>query len=106
MPATQTRSRRARACRSAAAASRRAGRQLRHIHACGSDRGTPGNDHTDWEDFAAALKEIRYEGDISLETVTLDVPQIASSAAVWRRMEPTRDEIAIDGLKFLKKCLA
>ncbi len=84
---------------------RRAGRHLGHIHACGSDRGTPGNDHTDWKDFAAALKDIRYGGDIVLETVTLDVPKIARSAAVWRRMEPTRNEIAVDGLKFLKKCL-
>jgi D-psicose/D-tagatose/L-ribulose 3-epimerase len=85
---------------------RRAGKHLRHIHACGSDRGTPGNDHTDWRDIAAALKEIHYQGDISIESVTLDVPRIARSAAIWRRMEPTRDEIAINGLKFLKKCLA
>ncbi|HEY3914470.1 MAG TPA: sugar phosphate isomerase/epimerase family protein [Verrucomicrobiae bacterium] len=84
---------------------RRAGKHLRHIHACGSDRGTPGNDHTDWQDVARALKEINYQGDVVLETVTMDVPRIARSAAVWRRMEPTRDEIAIDGLKFLKKCL-
>ncbi|HSY44397.1 MAG TPA: sugar phosphate isomerase/epimerase family protein [Candidatus Acidoferrum sp.] len=83
-----------------------AGKHLRHIHACGSDRGTPGNDHTDWRDMAAALKEINYQGDVVLETVTLDVPRIARSAAVWRRMEPTRDEIAINGLKFFKKCFA
>jgi len=87
-------------------ATRRAGKHLRHIHACGSDRGTPGKDHTDWKDMAAALKEIKYEGDIVLETVTLDVPRIARSAAVWRRMEPTRDEIAVDGLKFFKKCFS
>ena len=85
---------------------RRAGRHLGHIHACGSDRGTPGNDHTDWRDIAAALKKINYQGDVVLETVTLDVPRIARSAAVWRRMEPTRDEIAINGLKFFKKCFA
>ena len=85
---------------------RRAGKYLWHIHACGSDRGTPGNDHTDWRDMAAALKEINYQGDVVLETVTLDVPRIARSAAVWRRMEPTRDEIAINGLKFFKQCFA
>lgn len=84
---------------------RRAGRHLGHIHACGSDRGTPGNDHTDWQDIAAALKEIKYQGDIALEAVTLDVPRIAGSAAIWRRMERTQDEIAIKGLKFLKRCL-
>lgn len=84
---------------------RRAGRHLGHIHACGSDRGTPGNDHIDWVEIAAALKKIKYTGDVVLESVTLDVPRIARSAAIWRRMEPTRDEIAVDGLKFLKKVL-
>src|SRR5206468_1724133 len=39
-----------------AAAIRQAGRWLGHFHACGSDRGTPGNDHIDWKPIAKALK--------------------------------------------------
>jgi len=85
---------------------RRAGKHLGHIHACGCDRGTPGKDHIDWKSIASALKAIKYDGDIALESVTLDVPHIASSAGIWRRMEKTRDEIAYDGLKFLRKALA
>ncbi len=85
---------------------RRAGKHLGHIHACGADRGTPGNDHIDWKSIAAALKAIKYDGDIALESVTLDVPRIAASAGIWRRMEKTRDEIAYNGLKFLRKTLA
>jgi D-psicose/D-tagatose/L-ribulose 3-epimerase len=80
-----------------------AGRHLAHLHVCGSDRGTPGNDHTDWAAMAAALKKIGYAGDMVVESVTLDVPCIARSAAIWRRMEPTRDEIARNGLKFLRQ---
>lgn len=85
---------------------RRAGKHLGHIHACGSDRGTPGKDHIDWKSIAAALKAIKYDGDIALESVTLDVPRVARSAGIWRRMEKTRDEIAHDGLKFLRETLA
>jgi D-psicose/D-tagatose/L-ribulose 3-epimerase len=85
---------------------RRAGKHLGHIHACGCDRGTPGNDHIDWKSIAAALKAIKYDGDIALESVTLDVPRIASSAGIWRRMEKTQNEIARDGVKFLRKTLA
>jgi D-psicose/D-tagatose/L-ribulose 3-epimerase len=84
---------------------RRAGKHLRLVHACGSDRGTPGNDHTDWKDISAALKEIGFDGDIVVESVTLDVPRIARCAAIWRRMEPTRNEIAADGVKFLKQAM-
>lgn len=84
---------------------RRAGKHLRLVHACGSDRGTPGNDHTDWEAISTALKEIGFDGDMVLESVTLDVPRIARCAAIWRRMEPTRDEIAVDGVKFLRRAM-
>ena len=88
-----------------AAAIRKAGKALGHFHACGSDRGTPGNDHIDWKPIARALKDVRYQGDVVIESFTTDVKVIARAAAIWRRMEPTRDEIAVKGLKFLRKTL-
>lgn len=87
------------------AAIRKAGKLLGHFHACGSDRGTPGNDHTDWKPIRAALKSVGYKGDIVIESFTTDVKVIARAAAIWRRIEPTRDEIAVKGLKFLKNAL-
>lgn len=88
-----------------AAAIKKAGKLLAHFHACGSDRGTPGNDHIDWPSIAKALKSIGYKGDVVIESFTTDVKVIARAAAIWRRMEPTRDEIATKGAKFLKKTL-
>src|SRR5712672_1706129 len=88
-----------------AAAIRKAGKLLGHFHACGSDRGTPGNDHIDWKPIAKALKDIKYKGDVVIESFTTDVKVIARAAAIWRRMEPTRNEIATKGIKFLKKVL-
>lgn len=86
-----------------AAAIKKAGKHLGHFHACGSDRGTPGNDHIDWEPIVKALKSIRYKGDVVIESFTTDVKVIARAAAIWRKMEPTRNEIATKGLVFLKK---
>jgi D-psicose/D-tagatose/L-ribulose 3-epimerase len=87
------------------AAIRKAGKHLAHLHACGSDRGTPGNDHTDWKSIAKALKAIGYDGNVVIESFTTDVKVIARAAAIWRRIEPTRNEIAVKGLKFLKRTL-
>lgn len=87
------------------AAIRKAGKLLCHLHACGSDRGTPGGDHTDWKSIARALKDIRFDGIAVIESFTTDVKVIARAAAIWRRIEPTRDEIAVNGLKFLKRTL-
>lgn len=84
---------------------RKAGQHVAHIHACGSDRGTPGNDHLDWGGIRAALRDIRYDGDVVIESFTSDVKVIARAAAIWRRIEPTREEIAVKGLAFLKKNL-
>ena len=88
-----------------AAAIRRAGKFLGHFHACGSDRGTPGNDHIDWRGIAQALKAIRYDRDVVIESFTTDVKVIARAAAIWRQIEPNRDDIARQGIKFLEKTL-
>jgi len=88
-----------------AAAIRAAGSRLGHFHACGSDRGTPGGDQIDWKSIAAALRAIRYKGDVVIESFTVDVKVIARAAAIWRKIEPTREEIAWKGIKFLKQVL-
>lgn len=86
-----------------AKAIRKAGKLLGHFHACGTDRGTPGNDSLDWPPIVAALKSVGYKGDVVIESFTKDVKVIARAAAIWRRIEPTQDEIAVKGLKNLKK---
>ena len=86
-----------------AAAIRKAGKLLGHFHACGSDRGTPGNDHIDWKPIAKALKDIKYKGDVVIESFSSEVEAIARAASIWRPIEPTNDEIAWRGLSFLKK---
>ena len=89
-----------------AQAVRKAGKYLGHLHACGCDRGTPGSDHIDWPGIAKALKAIRYDGDIVIESFAMNVKLIAKAAAIWRQIEPTQDSIAIKGLKNLRRVLS
>ena len=89
-----------------AKAIKKAGKLLGHFHACGSDRGTPGNDHIDWAPIVKALRSIKYDGDIVIESFTTDVKVIARAAAIWRQMEPSNQDIAVKGIKFLKKAFA
>ena len=91
--------------KNSADAIRRAGRHLAHFHACGSDRGTPGGDHIDWKSIAAALKKIRYDGDVVIESFTPDVQVIARAAAIWRNMEKDKRDIAVKGVRFLRRTL-
>lgn len=82
-----------------------AGAKLGHFHACGCDRGTPGGDNINWDKIIAALKQINYTGSVVIESFTPDVKVIAKAASIWRKIEPSQDSIAVDGLKFLRSCI-
>jgi D-psicose/D-tagatose/L-ribulose 3-epimerase len=83
----------------------RAGKLLGHFHACGCDRGTPGNDHINWDGISKALRDVEYDGSVVIESFTKDVKVIAKAAAIWRQIEPSQQTIAEDGVKFLRKLL-
>jgi D-psicose/D-tagatose/L-ribulose 3-epimerase len=82
---------------------RRAGRHIAHFHACGTDRGVPGDDHLDWPSITAALRAARYDGDVVIESFTPDVEVIARAAAIWRTIVPHKDDIPVRGLAHLRK---
>jgi len=82
---------------------RRAGKLLGHFHACGTDRGVPGNDSLQWKPIVQALKDVGYDQDIVIESFTTDVKVIARAAAIWRKIEPRRDDIAVVGLANLHR---
>lgn len=82
-----------------------AGDKLAHFHACGCDRGTPGGDHINWEKISAALKQVDYKGAVVIESFTKDVKVIAKAASIWRKFEPSQEDIAVKGLEFLHRCL-
>lgn len=85
---------------------RAAGSRLAHLHSCENDRGAPGTGHIPWNDVAAALKDIHYNGPVVIESFTSKVKSIARAAAIWRPLAPSQDALAQDGLKFLKQLLA
>lgn len=88
------------------AAIRRCGARLRHLHACENDRGAPGSGHLPWRQVAEALADIDYRGPVVIESFTAEVKSIARAAAVWRPFEASQDDLARNGLAFLRGLLA
>lgn len=78
------------------------GDNLVHFHACENDRGTPGTGHIPWSEVAGALKAIKYDGYMVIETFQPGIKEIAVAASIWRPLAPSQDSLARDGLKFLK----
>lgn len=89
-----------------ATAIRKAGHRLLHVHACGCDRGAPGGDHIDWGSIREALKDVNYRGPLVIESFTPAVKVIAKAASIWRDFEPSREDIAVKGVAFLRNHFA
>lgn len=85
---------------------RTAGKNLYHFQVAENDRGTPGTGQFNWDEIATALKEIGYDRHIIIETFTPDNELLAKAAAIWRPLAESPDQLASDGLSFLKDLLA
>lgn len=81
-------------------------RHLRHVHTCENDRGTPGTGHVAWAQVFEAIKEIGYDGWLTIESFGSNLPEIAAAAAIWRDLASTPEAVAFDGVLFLKKMTA
>jgi len=84
---------------------RAAGSRLTHLHACENDRGAPGSGHVPWGEVAQALREIKYDGGVVIESFTSKVKTIARAAAIWRPLAASQDALAENGLKHLRALL-
>ena len=85
------------------AAIKHAGSMIAHVHTCENDRGAPGSGQVNWQAVAKGLKEVGYNGVASIESFTPELKTIAAAAAIWRPLAKTQDDLAKDGLKFLRQ---
>jgi D-psicose/D-tagatose/L-ribulose 3-epimerase len=84
---------------------RAGGSLLYHVHACENDRGTPGSGHIGWKEVAQALKDVGYNRYMVIETFQPGTKEIATAASIWRKLAPSQDELAREGLLFLRELM-
>lgn len=88
--------------RDMADAIRAAGPHLVHFHACGNDRGAPGNGAIPWLAVAAAFRDVHYDRSIVIESFVGTNQVLSAAAAIWRPLAESQNAIAADGLSFLQ----
>jgi D-psicose/D-tagatose/L-ribulose 3-epimerase len=81
---------------------RSTGRFLKHLHTCENDRGTPGSGHVDWPGVFGALHEMKYDGWLTIESFGFALGELSAAASIWRDLAPNPEDIAFEGVKFLK----
>ncbi len=89
-----------------AAGYRTVGAQLKHVHTCENDRGIPGSGHVEWKQVFAALRDLKYDGWLTIESFGFALGDLSAAAAIWRDIERTPESIAFEGVKFLKKSVS
>jgi D-psicose/D-tagatose/L-ribulose 3-epimerase len=49
---------------------------------------------------------VGFDGPMVIESFSTSVKQIARAAAVWRPLAPSADELATEGLAYLKRLMS
>jgi len=74
-----------------------------HVHISENDRGTPGKGHVHWDETFKALREVKYDGWLTIEAFGRALPALAAATKVWRDLFPSADEVYTQGLRFMKE---
>ncbi|HWQ56558.1 MAG TPA: sugar phosphate isomerase/epimerase family protein [Bryobacteraceae bacterium] len=78
-------------------------KHLKHVHTCENDRGAPGSGHVEWDAVFAALRDVGYDGWLTIESFGFSLGALSAAASIWRDIAPTPESIAWDGIQFLKR---
>ena len=85
-----------------AAAIRRAGTRIAHVHVSENDRGVPGTGSVAWDATFEALSDIGYDGWLTVEAFGNFLPNLAAATKIWRPLFENEEQLAIDALGFIK----
>lgn len=82
-----------------------AGDRLVHMQVSENFRGTPGKGQTNWNAYRRGWERIGYEGVVSIESFTTDNKELAGAVCFWTPKAESQDQLAVDGLAFLKNLM-
>jgi D-psicose/D-tagatose/L-ribulose 3-epimerase len=85
---------------------RSTGRHIGYVHACENQRGIPGTGLVPWRGFFEALHDVGYDGCITIESFDPEIESVAKLCCIWRKLADSPEQLATEGLQFLKSVKA
>lgn len=85
-----------------AAAIRTVAPVLAHVHISENDRGTPGTGQVNWDATFNTLKEVKYDGWLTIEAFGRALPDLAAATRIWRDLFPSAEDVYTKGIAFIK----
>jgi sugar phosphate isomerase/epimerase len=65
-------------------------------------RSTPGEGHIPWLQIFTALREIGYDGYLTVEAFGRALPEVAAATCIWREMFPSEAHLARSARQFIR----
>lgn len=81
---------------------RKVAKAITHVHLSENDRSTPGKGQVAWKETFAALKDINYDRWLVIEAFGKSLPEVAAATCIWRKMYESEEQLASDGIKFVR----
>ncbi len=75
---------------------RTAGKYLGHFHTGERNRKVPGKGHTPWKEIGEALRDIGYDGHVTMEPFVLEGGQVGSDIKIWHDISKGATEEQLD----------
>jgi D-psicose/D-tagatose/L-ribulose 3-epimerase len=77
--------------------------RIYNVHISENNRGIPGSGHAIPPTLFAALKDGGYDGCLTIEAFNANVPETLPLLRLWHPFVENTDDIAIEGLKFIRQ---
>jgi D-psicose/D-tagatose/L-ribulose 3-epimerase len=84
-----------------AEAIRRAGDRIAHVHISENDRGVPGTGSVAWDATFGALRDVGYDGWLTVEAFGNFLPNLAAATKIWRPLFESEEQLAAEAHAFL-----
>jgi D-psicose/D-tagatose/L-ribulose 3-epimerase len=68
-----------------------------HIHLSENDRGVPGRGNIPWDETFAAIRDIGFDGWLTIESFGRGLPDLAAATKVWRDFAESPEAVYRDG---------
>jgi D-psicose/D-tagatose/L-ribulose 3-epimerase len=76
---------------------------MAHFHVSENDRGVPGSGQVRFDTAFAALREVGYDGWITIEAFSSALPDLAAATKVWRPLFASEQDVYRDGLALIRR---
>lgn len=83
-----------------------AGSRIGYVHISENDRGVPGSGHVAWDETFEALRDIGYDGWLTVESFGDALPNLTAATKIWRPLFDSQEQVARQGLAFMKREVA